>query len=597
MEDGSEKQSYRRSRCCCTDIPFALLFVVNLVILVWIAVYAIANGDGFEGDFLLLGKIQTLINGTAGNSSLTVGGFNLQHQPLWQQFCEWLLAQFALMERDVLRNWDLLLGMLLGGMLLGIIWLQLLKRATSCIVHVTLLLVVVVITLLGFVLFHYSRGCLVSLGSLPTGTINCMNLHPLTELEAAILKWTAVGVWTIGAIILLAICFLRSKISLTVVIFEEACRGCLNNLGIYPVTFFVAMLVVAFHVFWFSTWMYLFSVPSDQVLGIPWMEESSTSVRGTMIYMLFGYWWTCAFLGALFHSCVSGIVGAWYFERKNVSVSASRTLFTMLTRCMGALATGSFLIGLLSMVRWAIKKLQRLTKKQPALSGILKCCGCCVCLVEKVVSVVNKYAYVYVAMEHATFCVAAKKSFGLIRKYPIQLVVMRAINGFVLLCGKLLLTTTCMLLLVLAMVELERDFCAVFVLVVALATFQVFRFQANIIAAAADTIFVCYAMDLDLNEGEAVHLKQATSNRLHEKVEQAVAGYMRDHPEEAIEMGKMAADMGAAQGGDGSGANVHAQAIKSDVDRLRELLPSSASSSSLAPASDEPAVHAAEPRP
>ena len=31
---------------------------------------------------------------------------------------------------------------------------------------------------------------------------------------------------------------------------SQACRGCLHNLGIYPVTLFVATIVVAFHVFW-----------------------------------------------------------------------------------------------------------------------------------------------------------------------------------------------------------------------------------------------------------------------------------------------------------------------------------------------------------
>ena len=62
--------------------------------------------------------------------------------------------------------------------------------------------------------------------------------------------------------------------------------------------------------------MYLFTVPGDSVLTHPWIEEASMSVRWTLFYMLFGYWWTCAFLHGLFHTCVSGIVGNWYFEKK-----------------------------------------------------------------------------------------------------------------------------------------------------------------------------------------------------------------------------------------------------------------------------------------
>ena len=200
---------------------------------------------------------------------------------------------------------------------------------------------------------------------------------------------------------------------------------------------------------------------------------------------------------------------------------------TMMTRCMGSLATGSFLIGVLSLLRYLTKKAAKLGQKRPVIGGMFKCCSCCLWFVSKAVEVVNKYAYVYVAMEHSSFCNSARKSFKLIAKYPVQLVVMRSINGFVLLCGKLLLTTSCMLCLLFALEELQREFCVVFLLLVTLATFQVFRFQANIIAAAADTIFVCYAMDLDLN-GAAVHLKP--SHRLHAKVKLAVEQYERDYP-------------------------------------------------------------------
>eukprot|EP01052_Picozoa_sp_SAG31_P055390 SAG31_NODE_15269_length_763_cov_0.969880_1_plen_129_part_10 len=72
------------------------------------------------------------------------------------------------------------------------------------------------------------------------------------------------------------------------------------------------------------------------------------------------------------------------------------------------------------------------SKKQPALGTVFKCCKCCLCCIEKFVEVVNKYAYVYVAMESCSFCAGAKKSFALIREYPIQMVVMKAINWFVL---------------------------------------------------------------------------------------------------------------------------------------------------------------------
>ncbi len=49
-----------------------------------------------------------------------------------------------------------------------------------------------------------------------------------------------------------------------------------------------------------------------------------------------------------------------------------------------------------------LKKCEGWSKRQPALATIFKCCKCCLCCLEKFVDVINKYAYVYVAMEQCT---------------------------------------------------------------------------------------------------------------------------------------------------------------------------------------------------
>merc|ERR1712166_708720 len=81
------------------------------------------------------------------------------------------------------------------------------------------------------------------------------------------------------------------------------------------------------------------------------------------------------------------------------------------------------------------------------------------------------------------------------------------------------------------MESMGRDFCALFVFLVGLALFQVFKIQADVIQAAADTVFVCYVLDLSLNDGEAVHLRQSSSG-LHQKVQAAVTQYEKDYPKE-----------------------------------------------------------------
>jgi hypothetical protein len=537
LKGSKAAQTFKKQSPCCNDLVFAVLFLANLFCLACLGLYTYSEGGGIEGhlnrteDF-----VATFGNGTS--PELTPFGLRIDDTALWQKFTSWLVEESINVQRDVKANYDLMAMAGVVGICIGITWLQLLKRLTSFVVHLTMVLVVLAVTAVGFLFHRYSEGCLVDLGEL-TQTLGgqdvaCVDLAELTQTESDVLKYLAFAVWLVAAVIFLAIFLLRSKVSLTVTIFEEACSSCLTNMGIYPVTIFVIFLVLAFHVFWGSTAIYLFSVETD--VGVPFLVDTAVPVRLVLLYFAFSYFWVCAFLRALFHSSVAGIVGNWYFNRHHASVGSPllswwRPLWSNITVSCGSLAMGAFSVAVCSFIRYILKKFERWSKRQPALATAFKCCKCCMCFVEKAVTVVNEYAYVYIAMERVSFCSGAKKAFKLISQYPVQLVVMKSINSFVLMCGKLFLTSGMVLLFVLSMENFEREFCGLFVFLVGLALYQVFKIQADVIQAAVDTVFVCYVMDLSLNDGEAVHLKQSASN-LHQKVQAAVAQYEADYPQE-----------------------------------------------------------------
>merc|ERR1719453_164623 len=172
-------------------------------------------------------------------------------------------------------------------------------------VHLTMMLVVVTVTGLGFLFHHYSDGCLVEVNKLLSSEeVGCVELsRQLSQTESDILKVLAYAVWVVAAGIFIAIFVLRSKVALTVTIFEEACASCLTNMGIYPVTVFVIMLVLLFHVFWANTAVYLFSLPGDTNVGedMPaFIQSPDVPVRLVLFYFAFSYFWVCAFLRALF---------------------------------------------------------------------------------------------------------------------------------------------------------------------------------------------------------------------------------------------------------------------------------------------------------
>jgi len=523
-------QTFKRQTHCCNDSLFAVAFVLNLLCMGWLATFTWAEEE-------VMDKISSI--GPFDNATLrpfdnaTLLGFELE-DTVWEDLTVWVENQLALVQRDVRNNFDLVAMAGVVGICTGVIWLQLLQRFTSFVVHVTMLLVVVMTTALGFLLFKYADNCLVKVQSMDVH--ECVSLQKLSQTESDILRVVSYVLWAVAAMILVAICVLRTKIALTVTIFEEAASSCLTNLGIYPVTMLVLLLVLAVHAAWASTAVFLFGKPGDAVVDISFVQEHHMPVRLLLLYLAFSYFWVIAFLRALFRASVAGIVGNWYFNRHHAAAGSPllswwRPLWANLTVSGGSLALGALCVGVCSFLRYVLGKVERWSKANPALATVFKCCKCCLWCVETCFTFVSQYAYVYVAMERCTFCSGAKKSFDLISQYPIQLVVMKAINSFVLLCGKLLLTSTMLIFFFLMLERLERDFCGLFIVLVGIGLLQVFRLQANVIEAAADTVFVCYVMDLNLNDGEAVHLKNSTAN-LHQKVQSAVAQYERDYPHE-----------------------------------------------------------------
>jgi hypothetical protein len=154
-------QTFKRQKNCCNDIIFALLFVANLVCVGWLAGYAHVEGKGFDHSIQSFSNVSEAM----GNETVVLFGVDLGGTSVWKEGTSWLVREFALVERDVERNYDLMAMTGVVGLCLGLVWLQLLKRLTSCMVHLTLFLVVVLTAALGFVVYHYSEGCLVRFDS------------------------------------------------------------------------------------------------------------------------------------------------------------------------------------------------------------------------------------------------------------------------------------------------------------------------------------------------------------------------------------------------------------------------------------------------
>ena len=109
---------------------------------------------------------------------------------------------------------------------------------------------------------------------------------------------------------------------------------------------------------------------------------------------------------------------------------------------MGSIALGSLLIALFQMLRIALTYLYNKAKasNNKLTQYILACVLCCATLIQKVLSLINKNAYIEIAIYGYSFCQGAKAATNALSHNALKFVAISWISGFLSLSGKILIS-------------------------------------------------------------------------------------------------------------------------------------------------------------
>ena len=106
-----------------------------------------------------------------------------------------------------------------------------------------------------------------------------------------------------------------------------------------------------------------------------------------------------------------------------------------MSKHLGSMAVGSFVIALCQLLRLVLHAVDRATKSQQEsnllLKLVVKCSQCAAYCLQKTVEFVSFYGYVFVAIDGSSFCRACRDTFVLVASYPSQ----AAVNGTVKGCS------------------------------------------------------------------------------------------------------------------------------------------------------------------
>jgi hypothetical protein len=395
---------------------------------------------------------------------------------------------------------DILIGAVAMAVVLGIVWVQLMKAFTKLFIYVSLILgVAAVVALAGYFL----------------------NMGLKQSNEG--IKIVSFVLFAFAALLLITMFLLRKKIAITCAMFTETCRGVQHNPALFPVCLLVVAIFLGFAAYWVSSFIYLYSIPGESI------DTDSTEppkfdqrIRNLMFFMVFGFLWVSAFLSGVFQHVVAGAIATWYFSRdvtgpRPIGSPSVTSLVRAFTTSMGSLAFGSLLIATVEFLNFLLQMAKRSNSQNKLLVFVASCMQCILGCIEGIVRYVNKFAYIHVAMHGYSFCKAAKECFDLVSRNFFTTVIMDVISGFVLFMGKILFTAISVILTIGIVDNLGRQLSIVTVGLTGAISFVVLHIISHIIGAGINAVFVCYLEDLENNKDGNLYISPDLHQMLQDK--------------------------------------------------------------------------------
>lgn len=227
--------------------------------------------------------------------------------------------------------------------------------------------------------------------------------------------------------------------------------------------------------------------------------ECAASLGGAegLIYfgMLVSFYWGSTVIQNVVHCITCGAVASWWFQANPGPHVVSGSFKRAMTTSFGSICFGSLLVAILKAIRQMIREaINEAQKKGNAFA--LQCLNCILGIIEQLMEIFNRYAFVYVATYGNDFKTAGKAVFQLFKSKGWTLIINDDLieNALILgclVCGALTGVTGYALSTVMDFGDSSSGIVVVGVILgIVLGSACL-----GVISSAVATIFVCFAED------------------------------------------------------------------------------------------------------
>jgi len=449
------------------------------------------------------------------DSTLLGGFFNLQSLDF-----SFLFKAVA----DLKMTWWMIIVVAAFALVLGFMYLLLMKYFSGAVLWALLVSTILLLTGFGIVCLTGAQG---------SDDLDVFTPAALIAIDPFLLYAIAVACFVIAFVGLVAICCWRDRINLSVAVLK-ASAGFIEEetttLLIPPLMFVKS---VAFYVGWVFIAVYIVGMneitPDSKnhypIANIDWGTENVTM----LVYHFFGLFWGHAFGVGVSQFVIASAACIWYFSQGRANIRQP-VVWTSIKRAvlhMGSIAFGSFLIGLLDVVRMILDFFNRHFNEEDHNGQRGYCqmvCQCCFNCFERFLKFITNHTYIQIAMTGEGFCQASEDAFNLLARNFARFGLVHGFAWLFLVIGQLFITLIATFLGNLIITQNSAFSAKLYsplapTLIFALISWLVADVFMAVYGVSADAIIHCFAMDEEIHDGNAQHAPQELKDFIDENAQ------------------------------------------------------------------------------
>ncbi|XP_066148514.1 choline transporter-like protein 1 [Euwallacea fornicatus] len=342
-------------------------------------------------------------------------------------------------------------------------------------------------------------------------------LKDLQKLDSEIQKrevYTYLGLaitaTCVSVIVLLVILVLVKRIKLVIQLFKEAGKAisAMPFILLVPLLTFLSIIATLAIWIYFCLWISSAGHLSPKRENIYYFKKDGF-METAKVVNFFAMLWMIQFVIGCQHMVIAGAVAKWYFTREKSKLSSPviESFYNLTRYHLGTVATGSFWLALVQMLRAFLALVQNKLKdnKESQTAKILVwVCHCCLWVLQKVLSIISRNAYIITAMYGYPFYKAGKQAFEHLVSNPLRVAAINSVGDFVLFLSKVLVVACSVAIAAYFLKHKEGvQHAWVPLLLIGLFSYFISHCFMTVYEMTIDTIFLCFCEDCRVNDGNS----------------------------------------------------------------------------------------------